>query len=257
MKKIISFMIVMMTMMFAGCAQVNQTERGLLLEFGKVDEVIDPGLTIYNIFTKDVVMMSVATNLETIKINSGSKDMQDVNVTVAVNYRLDPTKIKEIYTQYGKNVVTVALQPQVKATITGVTPQYIPEEMLQKREEIRSRMEQTLRSKLDSANTHIIVESLTITSFDFSPAFKAAIEEKQVAEQNALREKNISKKKEYENQQAVDKARADSTVIALQMSALQKQNGKDYLMMKYLEKWDGHLPQVQGGASTIVMPELK
>lgn len=257
MKKIISFMIVMMTMMFAGCAQVDQTERGLLLEFGKVDEVIDPGLTIYNIFTKDVVMMSVATNLETIKINSGSKDMQDVNVTVAVNYRLDPTKIKEIYTQYGKNVVTVALQPQVKATITGVTPQYIPEEMLQKREEIRSRMEQTLRSKLDSANTHIIVESLTITSFDFSPAFKAAIEEKQVAEQNALREKNISKKKEYENQQAVDKARADSTVIALQMSALQKQNGKDYLMMKYLEKWDGHLPQVQGGASTIVMPELK
>lgn len=156
MKKIISFMIVMMTMMFAGCAQVDQTERGLLLEFGKVDEVIDPGLTIYNIFTKDVVMMSVATNLETIKINSGSKDMQDVNVTVAVNYRLDPTKIKEIYTQYGKNVVTVALQPQVKATITGVTPQYIPEEMLQKREEIRSRMEQTLRSKLDSANTHII-----------------------------------------------------------------------------------------------------
>lgn len=257
MKKIISFMIVMITMMFAGCAQVDQTERGLLLEFGKVDEVIDPGLTIYNIFTKDVVMMSVATNLETIKINSGSKDMQDVNVTVAVNYRLDPTKIKEIYTQYGKNVVTVALQPQVKATITGVTPQYIPEEMLQKREEIRSRMEQTLRSKLDSANTHIIVESLTITSFDFSPAFKAAIEEKQVAEQNALREKNISKKKEYENQQAVDKARADSTVIALQMSALQKQNGKDYLMMKYLEKWDGHLPQVQGGASTIVMPELK
>lgn len=98
---------------------------------------------------------------------------------------------------------------------------------------------------------------MTITSFDFSPAFKAAIEEKQVAEQNALREKNISKKKEYENQQAVDKARADSTVIALQMSALQKQNGKDYLMMKYLEKWDGHLPQVQGGASTIVMPELK
>lgn len=257
MKKIISFMIVMMTMMFAGCAQVDQTERGLLLEFGKVDEVIEPGLTIYNVFTKDVVRMSVATNLETIKINSGSKDMQDVNVTVAVNYRLDPTKIKEIYTQYGKNVVTVALQPQVKATITGVTPQYIPEEMLQKREEIRNRMEQTLRSKLDSANTHIIVESLTITSFDFSPAFKAAIEEKQVAEQNALREKNISKKKEYENQQAVDKARADSTVIALQMSALQKQNGKDYLMMKYLEKWDGHLPQVQGGASTIVMPELK
>ena len=220
------------------------------MEFGKVDEVIEPGLTIYNVFTKDVVRMSVATNLETIKINSGSKDMQDVNVTVAVNYRLDPTKIKEIYTQYGKNVVTVALQPQVKATITGVTPQYIPEEMLQKREEIRNRMEQTLRSKLDSANTHIIVESLTITSFDFSPAFKAAIEEKQVAEQNALREKNISKKKEYENQQAVDKARADSTVIALQMSALQKQNGRDYLMMKYLEKWDGHLPQVQGGAST-------
>lgn len=257
MKKLIFVMITLMMFMFAGCAQIDQTERGLLLEFGKVDDVVEPGLTVYNAFTKDVVRMSVKTELETIMINSGSRDMQDVNVTVAVNYRLDPSKIKEIYTQYGKNVVSVALQPQVKAVITGVTPQYIPEEMLQKREEIRSRMEQTLKQKLDSANSHIIVENLTITSFDFSKQFKAAIEEKQVAEQNALKEKNITERKKYENEQAVNKARADSTVIALQMSALQKQQGKDYLLLKYLEKWDGHLPQVQGGASTIVMPDLK
>ena len=33
---------------FFGCAQIDETERGVVLEFGKVDEVIGPGLTIYN-----------------------------------------------------------------------------------------------------------------------------------------------------------------------------------------------------------------
>lgn len=118
-------------------------------------------------------------------------------------------------------------------------------------------MEETLKSKLDSVNAHIFIEGFTITSFDFSSAFKAAIEAKQVAEQEALREKNITERKKYENEQAVNAARADSTVIALQMAALQKQNGKDYLMLKYLEKWDGRLPQVSGTSSTVVMPDLK
>lgn len=146
MKKTIIAIIIALT--FVGCAQIDQTERGIILEFGKVDEVVEPGLTIYNFITKQVLKISVKTELQETRIESGSKDMQTVNVTVAVNYRIDPSKVDQVYTQYGMNGVEIALQPKIKETITGVTPQYTAEEMLQKREEIRQRMETTLKSKL-------------------------------------------------------------------------------------------------------------
>ena len=129
--------------------------------------------------------------------------------------------------------------------------------MLQKREEIRARMEAALKAKLDSAGSHIIVDGFTITEFQFSDAFNRAIEEKQVAEQLALKEQNVKKQVEYQNDQRVSRAKADSAVIALQMDALKKQNGKDYLTLKWIEKWDGKLPQVNGTNGTMPLIDMR
>ena len=129
--------------------------------------------------------------------------------------------------------------------------------MLQKREEIRSRMEKALKSKLDSANAHLVIDGFTITEFQFSRAFNEAIEAKQVQEQEALKEKNIKIKMDYQNEQRVAKAKADSAVIALQMEALKKQNGKEYLMLKWIEKWDGRLPQVNANDKIIPMINMQ
>ena len=166
MKKILSLLI--FTTFIFGCATVDETERGVVLEFGKYSETFDPGLHFYNIVTKNIVYIPVKTQLETVEIESGSKDLQNVTVTTNVNYHVDPMNVGSLYTKYGKSYVTTALQPKIKETITGITPQYVPEEMLQKREEIRARMEQALKEKLDSAKANIIIDGFTITSFQFS-----------------------------------------------------------------------------------------
>ena len=161
-----------------------------------------------------------------------------------------------LYTKYGKAYVTTVLQPKIKETITGITPQYVPEEMLQKREEIRSRMESALKSKLDSAQAHIVIDGFTITSFKFSNAFNRAIEEKQVQEQEALKEKNILLKIRYQNEQKVAQAKAESEAIAVQMQALKQHSGKEYLTLKWIEKWDGKLPDVVANDKMIPMLNL-
>jgi len=255
MKKFIA--VAVAALAFFGCAQIDETERGVVLEFGKVDEVIGPGLTIYNCFFKEIKRISVKTELETGRIEAGSKDLQTVYVGTNVNYHVDEAHVADVYSQYGTAYVTTVLQPKIKETITGITPQYAPEEMLQKREEIRSRMEKALKSKLDSANAHIVIDGFTITEFQFSRAFNEAIEAKQVQEQEALKEKNIKIKMDYQNEQRVAKAKADSAVIALQMEALKKQNGKEYLMLKWIEKWDGRLPQVNGNDKVIPMINMQ
>ena len=236
------------SLVLLGCAQIDETERGVVLQFGKYSETFEPGLNFYNVVTKEVIRIPVSTQLETVKIESGSKDLQTVYVGTNVNYHVDPLNVDKIYSKYGTRYVATVLQPKIKETITGITPQYVPEEMLQKREEIRSRMESALKSKLDSAGAHIIIDGFTITEFQFSRAFNEAIEAKQVQEQEALKEKNIKIKMDYQNEQRVAKAKAE---------ALKKQNGKEYLMLKWIEKWDGKLPQVNGNDKMIPMINIQ
>lgn len=259
MKKYFLILIALVAFAMTGCAQVDQSERGVVKEFGKITDVFEPGLTFYNCFTKDVDYFSVKTELQTTTANAASKDQQDINVTVAVNYRLDETKIREISTKYGsfENAVNKGLKPQISGAITSIIPEYTPEEMLHKRQEAQTKIKSLLETKLDSISSNIIVEDLVITDFSFSAEYKKSIEEKQIAQQVAKKEEYETQRQIEINKQATNKAKADSTVIAVQMAALKTQGGKDYLMLKYLEKWDGHLPQVSGSANTLVMPELK
>lgn len=268
MKKLITAFALLLVFVFTGCAEIDQTERGVVLNFGKVSETLEPGLNFYNVITEKVVRIPVKTRLESMRLGAGTKDMQDVTVGVNVNYHIDPTRVSDVYSQYGQDVIVTVLQPKMREVITGVTPQYTPEEMLQKREEVRFRMETALRSKLDSANSHIVIDGFTIYEFTFGGAFTKAIEDKQVAEQNALKEKNVLKKVEYENQQKVVAARADSTAkiisakadsvaIAVKLKALKQQNSKEYITLQWIETWDGKLPNVVANDKVMPIVDMK
>lgn len=268
MKKLITAFALLLVFAFTGCAEIDQTERGVVLNFGKVSETLEPGLNFYNVITENVVRIPVKTQLESMRLGAGTKDMQDVTVGVNVNYHIDPTRVSDVYSQYGQDVIVTVLQPKMREVITGVTPQYTPEEMLQKREEVRFRMETALRSKLDSANSHIVIDGFTIYEFTFGGAFTKAIEDKQVAEQNALKEKNVLKKVEYENQQKVVAARADSTAkiisakadsvaIAVKLKALKQQNSKEYITLQWIETWDGKLPNVVANDKIMPIVDMK
>lgn len=55
-------------------------------------------------------------------------------------------------------------------------------------------------------------------------------------------EKNNLAKIKYLAEQKVATATADATAIAIQAKAVTSQGGKDYVQLKAIEKWDGHLP---------------
>ena len=89
-----------------------------------------------------------------------------------------------------------------------------------------------------------------------------------MAEQNALKEKNVLKKVEYENQQKVVAARADSTAkiisakadsvaIAVKLKALKQQNSKEYITLQWIETWDGKLPNVVANDKIMPIVDMK
>lgn len=264
MKKLITILAVFALVALTGCTKIDQTERGVVLHGGKYSGTVTPGYCVYVPLYTDIVHMPIKVRLETMRIEAGSKDMQKVIVGVNVNYHIQPDKVGDTYSKYGKDVVETALQTKMRETITGVTPQYDPEEMLQKREEIRLRMEQSLRAKLDSAQSYIVVDGFTIYEFTFSDAFSRAIEDKQVAAQNALKEKNVKEMVEYQRDQkkiaaeadsaiTVMTARADSLAIAIKMKALANPHAAAYIKLQSINKWDGQVPQVSSDKSMTIV----
>lgn len=253
MKKLLS--ILMLAMFFVGCSVIDETERGVVLSWGKYSETLGPGMHAINPVTDEVVKFPIRTELKTVSLDAGSNDLQTVTVTAQVNYHVDPMKVDVIYKTYGENYVDNILVPKINETITGVTPQYKAEDMLQKREEIRDRMRGTLRIKLDSAKAPIIIDGFAVTSFEFSKEFKASVEEKQVQEQKAQKEKYITQQMEEQNTQKVNAARADSQAIAIRMKALAQHGGSAYLTLQFIEKWNGQLPTVMSGDDKL-MPML-
>jgi regulator of protease activity HflC (stomatin/prohibitin superfamily) len=180
---------------------------------------------------------------EQTKADAASRDLQTVNSEVALNYRLDPSKVVTIYrelgTDYTSNVIAPTLQEGMKAT----TAQYTAEELITKRGQIAQDVTTLLRDRLQPRG--IVVEGFSIVNFDFSQAFNAAIENKVSAEQNALAAQNKLKQIEYEAQQQVAQARGEAEAIQIKSNALR--SNPEVLQLESIQKWDGKLPQYNAG----------
>ena len=106
----------------------------------------------------------------------------------------------------------------------------------------------------------ITVVELSITDFEFSAEFNKAIESKQTAEQNALRAKRDLDRIRVEAQQKIATAQADAEALRLQRQVISPDLIKLRQIdaqIKAIEKWDGKLPNVTGGAVPFIQVEGK
>ena len=93
------------------------------------------------------------------------------------------------------------------------------------------------------------MDSFNITDLTFSAAFDKAIEEKQVAEQNALKAKYDLERIKTEAEQAVIKAKGEAEAMEIKNAAL----SEAIIELEFLEKWDGHMPTYYGGDASLLL----
>lgn len=225
---------------------VNAGQRGVVLRWGAFEgTVFEPGLHIVIPIMNQVVKMNVQTSKLTIEESeSYSKDLQVVNIASALLYQLDAKAVGTIYQDIGTNVEEKVIRPSLEAAIKQTIARYTAEEILSQRAIVQSEIEATVRASI--ASSHIIVAQYSMINEAFSPAFEAAIERKQVAEQDAKRAENELKTAKIQAEQRVAQAEAEATAIRLQSEAA---NNERYISLKSLEvqleavhKWDGKLP---------------
>ncbi len=230
---------------FGSWGTVSAGHRGIVLRMGAVKgEVKGEGFYTKTPWIETVKEMDVRQQKEQVVTEGASKDLQMVHATIALNLSLSPSKCADIYQTIGIDYLEKIVAPTMQEGIKAVLAQYTAEELISKREVVREAIFQHIAAKLTPIG--IRTEALNIVNFNFSPSFNQAIEAKVTAEQNALAAKNLLSQKEYEAQQAVATAKGKAEAMSIESAALGK--NPQVLQLRALEKWNGILPAVSGGA---------
>jgi regulator of protease activity HflC (stomatin/prohibitin superfamily) len=220
-------------------------QRGVRTRFGAVvGNQVSEGLYVNVPFIESVIRVDVRVQKEEVAASAASKDLQSVESKIALNYHIDPTMVNSLYknvgTEYRVRLIAPALQESVKAS----TADFTAEELITKREIVRDAIKQVIVSKLQPYG--ILIDELNIMDFDFSESFNKAIEAKVTAEQDALAAKNKLQQVQFEAEQAIAQAKGKAQAISVESEALR--NNPQVLELRALEKWNGVLPTVTGGA---------
>ncbi len=230
---------------------IDAGERGVVVRFREVNRVVDPGLHMKIPFVEDVVHMTVRVQKSTTKTEAASRDLQIVRTTMVLNYNLLAAKVGEVYKSIGINreVAENIINPSVEESFKAASARYTAEELITKREALKTEVRNYLRDRLAPFGINVV--ELSITDFEFSQEFNRAIESKQTAEQLALKAKRDLDRIRVEAQQKIATAQADAEALRLQRQVISPDLIKLRQIdaqIKAIEKWDGKLPNVTGAA---------
>ena len=240
-----------LVLLFSSFTIVEAGHTGVVLTLGKVSEnVLQEGFHFKVPFVQEVVQIDNRINKLEVNTEAFSKDLQTVSTVLAINYRVDSAKSFDLYKRIGRNYEDVLVSPAVNEVLKAITARYTAEESVTNRAVISEGLVAGLNEKLNADGLYIT--DVNIIDFDFSEAFITAIEEKQVAQQQLL-------KAETEKQTATTNAEAEAAAIRIRAEAEAEANrliseslNETILENKKIEKWDGKLPQVTGGAEPLV-----
>lgn len=233
---------------------VEAGHRGVVLQLGAVQtQVLEEGMHFKIPFIQTVVPVEIRVQKAESSQVSASRDLQTVTTTLAVNYHLDGSTVNNLYQTVGMDYKVRIVDPAISESLKGVTAQYTAEDLISKRSEVSSKVKEALTAKLGLYN--MVLDEINITEFKFSEEFDRAIEQKQIAEQQALKSKLDLERIKIEKEQEITRAQAQAEALRLQKQEVTPELVKlreIEAQLKAIEKWNGTLPNVTGGATPFI-----
>jgi regulator of protease activity HflC (stomatin/prohibitin superfamily) len=227
---------------------INAGERGVVMQFGKVQErVLNEGIHVISPVITTVKILSVRVQKHQFPTQAASRDLQDVFADVALNWHIEPTRANIIFQQIGDEtqVVQRIIDPAVEEVLKAVMAKYTAEEIITKRGEVKAEVDETLTQRL--ASYQIAVDDISLVNVHFSERFSEAVEAKQIAEQEAKRAEFIAQKAAVEAEAEVNRAKGQAEAQRLVRETITP----ELLQKLAIERWDGHFPTVLGGDGSI------
>lgn len=239
--------------LWSGVVQIPAGYEGVRLRFGALDGTMNPGIHVVIPGVHRVELMETRTQKEESQATAASRDLQIVTTTLALNFRLAPGKVDEVYGSVGLLYKQRVIDPTVQESLKVVTAKYTAEELIRSRAQVKNEVETEIIRRLQSYNIIVDPSGLSIVNFDFSPEFNKAIEAKQVAQQEAEKQKYVLAQAELQKQTEVARAKGTAEAARLNAEALKVNGGGLVIAREWIEKWDGKLPSVAAGGNQFII----
>lgn len=235
---------VLALILFKPFAIIQAGDRGVVMRFGKVQEtILDEGLHPIIPIINSVESLTVRVQKNDVTAAASSKDLQDVNLEIALNWHINPTKVNTVFQRIGdeEQIVERIIEPAVSEIVKAASAQKNAEEIITKRKEVKQQIDVELKERLDDYG--ILVDDVSLVNIAFSPEFTKAIESKQIAEQQAKQADYEALKAEKTAQAEINRAKGQAEAQRLQKLTLTPA----LLQKEAITKWDGRFPMVMGG----------
>ncbi|MBI5840134.1 MAG: prohibitin family protein [Chloroflexi bacterium] len=227
----------LLTSVGAGLVFIQPEERGIVISAfaakGYREQALQPGLRWIIPFAEQVRLYPISRQTYTMASSAGegqvigddsirarTKDGQEILIDASVIYSIDPEKIIELHINWQNRFQDELVRPASRNTIRDAVSQYNVEEIVSTR---RVEMEDLITVTLAEAfaDNDLILVSFLLRDIHFSEEYAAAVEQKQIAEQQAQQAKLVVEQRKQEAEQArqVAQGQADAAVIAAQGAA--------------------------------------
>ena len=199
-----------------------------------------PGLNLKIPFVQSIYPFDVRTQVRPEEFATLTKDLQVIEATATVKYAVRPEEAGRIYRTIASNdrdIYPRIIQPSLLKALKSVFSQYELVTIATEWNDISALVERTIAEELTKFD-YVEVRGLDLTGLQIAEEYRAAIEQKQIAEQQLLRAQTEVKIAEQE---------------AIRYETLNRSLDDQVLYKLFLDKWDGKtevvpgLPNASGG----------
>ncbi|CDR43761.1 CYFA0S12e04038g1_1 [Cyberlindnera fabianii] len=199
---------------------------------GVQQKVIGEGTHFLVPWLQKAIVFDVRTRPKNISSNTGTKDLQMVSLTLRVLHRPDVPKLPNIYQNLGLDYDERVLPSIGNEVLKSIVAQFDAAELITQREVVSARIRQELSERAKEFS--IKLEDVSITHLTFGKEFTKAVEQKQIAQQDAERAKFVVEKAEQERQASVIRAEGEAEAAEFISKALDKA-GDGLLLIRRIE----------------------
>ncbi|KAI0171357.1 hypothetical protein LQW54_003358 [Pestalotiopsis sp. IQ-011] len=199
---------------------------------GVKEQVVSEGTHFLVPWLQRAITFDVRTKPRNIATTTGSKDLQMVSLTLRVLHRPDVQSLPKIYQNLGTDYDERVLPSIGNEVLKSIVAQFDAAELITQREAVSNRIRTDLMKRASEFN--IALEDVSITHMTFGKEFTKAVEQKQIAQQDAERARFIVEKAEQERQANVIRAEGEAESAETISRAIAK-NGDGLIQIRKIE----------------------